>query len=1593
LSAFKPACVVAARAIHITITMKPFSFNRLGLLAFVAAALSLGGLVERPAWGQQCPITLPASPGNNLSADITAYPYYNSSLGVQQQLPALFMVDVTTDASGSYPPIPYGLYPAWCVDQWNDINPTQASVPGNLYIGALYSTCDPILNTELPPGHNGTYVSPTNWLMVNYILNNQTYNGTNAFYWDVQAALNTLVGSAVGSYNLYAQATITTPVPSGPYPGTTYPTYDPVVVQALLTAATNAVMNTPPWTPQCGDVYGVIYATAPNATDPSTTPQFLLLEVPVPCTESLSVSKQIACSQGVDNCGIFGKTEGGYVGTNDPAFCYQITILNTGTIPLTNFTVTDNLLGTLTSPATSYFSNFLAPGSSSTACFQMAFSANATNTVTVTGENALTNAVTNVTTTATNIIYPLTPVTATDQAVALVDAAGIACSLSVTSPQDLNSNSIAGSVLLSSSSSTPPTVTLAITLANTGRASLQNVTVASSALTGLHITMPAPFNLSPGQSTNCVLYTGTAGVFCPSLTFSVNVGGQAAADSAHCGVYDSKGNPIGVSCSSLGSVSNTASISGNVYLSCQNGQAPAATSPALNGVTVSLVSNSVVLNFIKTDASGHYSFGNLLAGNYSVQVTPPASYSLIYTGPSPLAIPLIGCGNVTQNFGLEDNTLITLSVPAGKNYGCNPGAASLATVTSISNGVTATDDRGPVSYTVTLLATTKGCLVQDVFTIIATGFCGQTVTAYVTNTWTVETTPPVISGLPKGGSLGLNPAGLPTIASISNYSTLLITDACGEKPSYTVTAAGITNACAATCTFTIIATDACLNSVTQQVTYTWTYDSGPTVTCPPNVTIATNFCPIYCTFTCSDWCSSCNPSGTPPTWWINWDQQNHGYNCQLSWQSWWTSCTGNNPGTSFWNFCQNQQSGDNGSHWWGGSCNQSSAPGWCASYNFGNPNNNWWVPCNGNNPGSVLNNSFGTVYSGGFVQIGLPNGNSVKLTSCNAVRQCLGFSGAPGVLNGSAVNPNSCGAGSFCAQVLALQLNCDIGDAGANSGFGGPCGDLVLNDATSPCNGQKVRDILKTANCVLGGGAAPAGCTVSYLCGLCGNLNQCFEGCQVSSWCKNHLVPVCVPPPSVTGTATVKAGDCSSNVVLTHCDSTAAGNCPGSYVITRTWTAVDAAGLTNSCVQFITITPFPGPSISGTVVNDGVGAGCSSGKSTPNFSGDAGLAGVAVTLKNSSGKTLATTTTDTNGDFTFANPGAGSYTVVVTPPAGYLLTYPTTGTANQASVTISGACQAVTNLIFAYMGNQTGVKIVKTGPATAACGDSITYSFAVTNTGNNCVTLAVIDPLLGGQVFSQNSVAPGQGFAFTQTYIVRASSIGQNLTNIAWGVAKPASGSSVSNSSTVLTAVSTKIVKCSLYSSFNSQSPGNGWIWCNAHISANPNQSCDIHCQGATITITGNSGKTYTYPVPDCDIVFASNCKTAASTFNGTQWNTTLPTAGDDGIFLAGCAIPYNPDFAGAHTVCWSGNFSCNVTGTSFNWQWGAACYNNNLPQYGSLGVKACHETSCGYNNGDQAGTPENQKPSCVGGGTGGGGSNCTGSWSSTGSCTFQPCY
>jgi hypothetical protein len=340
------------------------------------------------------------------------------------------------------------------------------------------------------------------------------------------------------------------------------------------------------------------------------------------------------------------------------------------------------------------------------------------------------------------------------------------------------------------------------------------------------------------------------------------------------------------------------------------------------------------------------------------------------------------------------------------------------------------------------------------------------------------------------------------------------------------------------------------------------------------------------------------------------------------------------------------------------------------------------------------------------------------------------------------------------------------------------------------------------------------------------------------------------------------------------------------------------------------------------------------------------------------------------------------------------LTYPTSGTSNQTSVTISNACQTVCNLLFAYMGNQTGVLLIKTGPASVACGQTITYKFAVTNTGNNCIALSVLDPQLGGQVFSQNSVAPGQGFTFTHTYTTGGSDIGK-LTNTAWAVADPPVGPNVTNSSSVVTTVTTKPVTCSITCSPGSISP-TGYLWCNARLGATPNCAANLYCQNATVTLNCSGGKSYTYSVPDSQICFSKGANSASCAYNGSTWCSTVPSGGDNEIFLAGCGIAPNANFAHCQSITWTGTFSSDTAGLGFNWQFGSSSYTTDCSQYGSLGVKSCYNAPCsnvpGNCAGDHAGTPENCKSGC----TGKGGNSCyINSCGNSGSsnCKLNPCY
>jgi len=736
------------------------------------------------------------------------------------------------------------------------------------------------------------------------------------------------------------------------------------------------------------------------------------------------------------------------------------------------------------------------------------------------------------------------------------------------------------------------------------------------------------------------------------------------------------------------------------------------------------------------------------------------------------------CGNkgsscVAYSWLVNATPLVIKGTPTNSYLGCNP--TNLPTSSSVIMGVTASNACGSAPLSVTNVLKTNGCYITNTFTISATDTCGNTGSSSVVYSWLANTASPVLHGVVPGSYLGCNPASLPTITGVTNGVSA--TAACGIA-SLSVTNHQVTNGCFVTNTFTITAADGCGNTSSTNVVYSWTANTtGPIITCPSNVTFVTNICQMYCTFNTGDWAGNCNGGYRyNNNWWNCYCGNNSSSQCFPSFTNWWNSCGANN------GQCANWWTNWNNAHptnWWGcWSGNQYGQNGnWWNSWNNGNQGGQNFIPCAGNNPDNILNNCFNQVYSNGCVKIGNTNGgNCLCFSSCSAAQTCLNWGGNPGVLNGCSTNPSSCGAGSFCAQVLTLQLNCDFGDYGCAPGFVGKCGDLVLCNPSSPCNGQKVRDILACCNGVLGGGACPQGCSLPYLCGLCSNLNQCFEGCQVSSWCSTNLCSVYIPTPAQTGTATV-SDTCSPNPTLTYCDNVSAGTCGGTYEISREWIAVDACGNSNTCTQLITVAQTNSSSLNGVVV-----LACSGDS---NLNNNEGINNVTVTLENSKGATVATTTTSASGSYSFSGIAPGTYTVVVTPPVGYTETYPASS-GNSSAVTLS-VCQCQSSVNFAYTGSTPAVQLIKSAPSGVSCGGSITYTFAVTNTGNTCETLSVVDPLLGGTIFSQTGVAPGQGFCFATNYAGRTTNC--TLTNTAWAIGTAPNGQSVTNTNTVVTVI------------------------------------------------------------------------------------------------------------------------------------------------------------------------------------------------------------
>ncbi len=163
--------------------------------------------------------------------------------------------------------------------------------------------------------------------------------------------------------------------------------------------------------------------------------------------------------------------------------------------------------------------------------------------------------------------------------------------------------------------------------------------------------------------------------------------------------------------------------------------------------------------------------------------------------------------------------------------------------------------------------------------------------------------------------------------------------------------------------------------------------------------------------------------------------------------------------------------------------------------------------------------------------------------------------------------------------------------------------------------------------------------------------------------------------------------------------------------------------------------------------------------------GEVGINGVTVTLKDENGNVIDTAFTSGDGNYIFDELAAGSYTVAIssaTLPSGMAQTYDLDGILDNSTVVALASGENRIDVDFGYVGNAPGIHLVKTGPATAKVGDTITYHFKVTNTGNTYLYggVTVNDPMLGGNVWHKTPVAPGEVNEFDLTYVVKSSSTG-----------------------------------------------------------------------------------------------------------------------------------------------------------------------------------------------------------------------------------------
>lgn len=290
--------------------------------------------------------------------------------------------------------------------------------------------------------------------------------------------------------------------------------------------------------------------------------------------------------------------------------------------------------------------------------------------------------------------------------------------------------------------------------------------------------------------------------------------------------------------------------------------------------------------------------------------------------------------------------------------------------------------------------------------------------------------------------------------------------------------------------------------------------------------------------------------------------------------------------------------------------------------------------------------------------------------------------------------------------------------------------------------------------------------------------------------------------------------------------------------------------------------------------------------------------------------------------------------------------------------------------------------IVKPSPALPAPTLAVTQATCWVNTG----AITVTSPVDTGLVYSLN------GSTYQSDTVISPVSPGTYQITV-----KNTAGCVSTSSSAQILPPPTSCSSCvaAAHTPFDgfrlSANPGAATtLWFNLHTKIAPDQLTAngdyLLFSGGTLVFSGiNSSADSAIALPDGEIIADNTVISPSTSFNSTRniWITKVPVGyQSDDVFVTGAAINSNNGYTlsgNSNTTLLSGSWTSDKTFSS-QWWYGLACYQ---PTFSTAEAGSVNVDDGTPISGHSAGTPNSQTGGLVSGGSGNGGSNYTGTYSS----------